>query len=125
MSSPVPNTYDLGRRFEDAALRHLTERGWLIVGRNVRFQRKEIDLVARREDLVAFVEVKGRLGPGYGHPLEAITWRKRREIETVARWWIQRHGCAGVRYRFDAVAVERRSNGALVVTHVEDAWRPE
>jgi putative endonuclease len=121
----VPSTHDLGRRFEGAARRHLTERGWEILAQNVRFRRKEIDLVVRRVDVVAFVEVKGRLGSGYGHPLEAITWRKRREIESVARWWIERHGPARVMYRFDAVAVERASDGALTVTHVEDAWRHE
>jgi putative endonuclease len=120
----VPSTHHLGRRFEDAAHDHLLGKGWEVLGRNVRFRRKEIDLVVRRGDLVAFVEVKGRQGAGFGHPLEAITWRKRREIESVARWWIQRFGAPGFSYRFDAVSVERTGSGALSVTHVEDAWRP-
>ena len=122
--SGVPNTHDIGRRFEDAVALELGRRGWTILARNVRFHRKEIDLVIQRGDLVAFVEVKGRTGDGYGHPLEAITWRKRREVESVARWWIERFGSPGLRYRFDAVAVETGPNRALVVTHVEDAWRP-
>ena len=122
--SAVPSTHDLGRRFEDAAALHLSARGWEVLARNVRFRRKEVDLIIRRENVVAFVEVKGRLGPAYGHPLEAITWRKRQEIESVARWWIERHGCVGASYRFDAVSVEPASDGRLEVTHVEDAWRP-
>jgi putative endonuclease len=120
----VSSTHLLGRLFEDAARDHLVRQGWEILGRNVRFRRKEIDLVARRGDVVAFVEVKGRLGAGFGHPLEAITWRKRREIESVARWWIQRFGTPELSYRFDAVSVERTHAGALSLTHVEDAWRP-
>jgi putative endonuclease len=72
---------------------------------------------------VAFVEVKGRAGPGFGHPLEAITWKKRREIAAVAQWWIQRFGEPGVCYRFDAVAVEPAQDGGFSVQHVEDAWR--
>ena len=94
-----------------------------ILDRNVRFGRREIDLVIRRADVIAFVEVKGRAGAGFGHPLEAITWKKRREIATVALWWIQRFGEPGLSYRFDAVAVEPARDGSLAFQHVEDAWR--
>ena len=118
----MPSTHELGRRFEDLAARHLTSRGWMILDRNVRFGRREIDLVVRQGDLVAFVEVKGRRGRAYGNPLEAITWQKRREIQTVAAWWIQRFGRPEWSYRFDAVAVER-APGRVHIEHVEDAWR--
>jgi putative endonuclease len=117
------NTHALGRGFEDVVAKHLSERGWTILDRNVRFGRREIDLVIRRDRIVAFVEVKGRRGPGYGDPLEAITWKKRREIAAVALWWIQRFGSTGISYRFDAVAVERGRDGSLEIRHVEDAWR--
>jgi putative endonuclease len=73
--------------------------------------------------VVAFVEVKGRKGGGWGHPLDAITALKRREIETVARWWIDRFGRVGDRYRFDAVAVHAGGGGRPRVEHVPDAWR--
>jgi len=119
----VASTHELGRRFEEAAARHLEASGWVVLARNVRFHRKELDLVIRRGEVVAFVEVKGRRGTGYGHPLEAITRHKRSEIEAAARWWIQRFGEPGFRYRFDAVSVEGRADGGLVITHLEDAWR--
>jgi len=119
----MTSTHDVGRRFEGLAARHLTERGWQILARNVRFERKEIDLVARRGRIVAFVEVKGRRSAGFGNALEAITWRKRREIATVAQWWIDCFGTPELVYRFDAVAIDRASDGRLVVRHLEDAWR--
>jgi uncharacterized protein (TIGR00252 family) len=84
----------LGDRGEALAARHLAQAGWRILDRNFRVGRKEIDLVARRGEVVAFVEVKTRAGLGFGHPLEAITWRKRREIQQVAAAWIDRHGRA-------------------------------
>lgn len=93
-----------------------------MVSRNFRMGRKEIDLVARRGGVVAFVEVKTRGGLGYGHPLEAITWKKRREIAQVAAAWIERHGRPDDLYRFDAVSVLARGGG-FDVEHVEDAWR--
>jgi putative endonuclease len=118
------DTHSLGRRFEDAAAAWLEARGWRLVERNVRFQRREIDLIARRAGVLAFVEVKGRRGTRYGRPEEAVTVHKRREIETVARWWIARHGEPELAYRFDVVAVDQRADGALVIDHLEDAWRP-
>ena len=118
------DTHRAGRRFEGVAARHLEARGWRVIERNLRWHRKEIDLVVRRGDLVAFVEVKGRGGRECGHPLEAVTPRKRREIEAVARWWVASRGVAGLVYRFDAVAVEESADGRLRVEHVEDAWRP-
>jgi putative endonuclease len=123
MAGPRKSTHAVGRVYEERVASYLSDRGWRILDRNVRFGRREIDLVIRRADVIAFVEVKGRAGAGFGHPLEAITWKKRREIATVALWWIQRFGEPGLSYRFDAVAVEPARDGSLAFQHVEDAWR--
>ncbi len=94
-----------------------------MVARNYRLGHKEIDLVARRGEVVAFVEVKTRAGYGYGHPLEAITRKKMREIAVVAAAWMERHGQPGDVYRFDGVAIVLPAGGEPVIEHVEDAWR--
>jgi putative endonuclease len=119
----MSGAHDFGNLCERLAADHLMREGWRIVERNYRFGHREIDLIARQGNVVAFVEVKGRRGPEYGHPLEAITHRKRREIERVARHWIARCGQAGVTYRFDAVAVLIGDHGQLRVEHEPDAWR--
>lgn len=116
-------TKALGDRGEALAARHLERHGWTVTHRNFRMGRKEIDLVARRGEVVAFVEVKTRAGAGFGHPLEAVTWKKRREIQQVAAAWIDRFGGPADVYRFDAVAVTVRAGHDPVVEHVEDAWR--
>ncbi len=116
-------SHDFGRLGEDLAARFLAARGWTVIERNFRLGHKEVDLVARRRGVVAFVEVKSRSGPDYGHPLEAITAGKRREIELVARAWVARHGRPGDVYRFDAMAVHRDGGRPPRVEHVEDAWR--
>ncbi|HET6230277.1 MAG TPA: YraN family protein [Longimicrobiaceae bacterium] len=113
----------LGDRGEEIAARHLSAAGWAVLARNFRLGHKEIDLVARRGEVVAFVEVKTRAGLGFGHPLEAITAKKRREIQQVAGAWIERNGAPGDTYRFDAVSVLVRGGGEPVIDHVEDAWR--
>ncbi len=116
------NTVRRGRRFEALAENFLKKRGWRVLDRNVRFLRKEIDLVVEKDGLVAFVEVKGRSGPAFGHPLEAITWRKRHAISVVARAWIARNDFEARSYRFDAISVRVVSGGGLELEHVEGAW---
>ena len=117
--------HHLGILGEDAAAAHLEDRGWTVVDRNVRWGRKEIDLVARRDRLLAFVEVKTRSGRGYGAPEEAVTWKKRREIESVARFYLARQGAVDLDVRFDVVAVRTDRGGRVIeLVHLEDAWRP-
>ncbi len=116
-------SHDFGRRGEASAARYLARHGWTILHRNWRLGHKEIDLVARRGMVVAFVEVKSRSGPDFGHPLEAITAAKRREIERVARAWVARFGTPRTIYRFDAIAIFRHPGCPLEIQHVEDAWR--
>lgn len=113
----------LGSLGEDIAARALERHGWTLLHRNYRFGHKEIDLVARHGEVVAFVEVKTRASAGFGHPLEAITSRKRREIQQVAAAWIQRHGHPSDVYRFDAIAVFISEDRPPRIEHVEDAWR--
>ncbi|MBW3553854.1 MAG: YraN family protein [Gemmatimonadetes bacterium] len=118
----MARSHELGRRGEALAATLLDGGGWTILDRNWRFGHKEIDLIAERDGTVAFIEVKARSGRGFGHPLDAVTARKRRELEIAARVWIDRHGRPGQSYRFDAVWV-LRERGGLSVRHVEDAWR--
>lgn len=117
----------LGRWGEARAARYLERRGWTVLARNYRYGRREVDLVVRRGDLLAFVEVKTRAGDGFGVPQEAITALKRREVEAVAADFLRRHRLEHLPVRFDAVAiVVRRGAGrtAVELDHLEDAWRP-
>ena len=116
------DTVRRGRHFEALAEALLKEKGWRILDRNVRFLRKEIDLVVEKDGLVAFVEVKGRSGPAFGHPREAITWRKRRAISVAANAWIARSDFTARSYRFDAVSVQLMPGGGIELEHVEGAW---
>ena len=115
------NTHRVGRRYEERAATELVARGWSIVDRNVRFGHREIDLIMRRDDIVAFVEVKARRSGRCGHPLESITPQKRRDIERVAEWWVARFGGADEYFRFDAVSVVV-DRGKTRIDHVEGAW---
>jgi putative endonuclease len=119
MSSPR----NLGLLGERLACRRLEALGYTVLERNYRFGHREIDLIVRRGELIAFVEVKARAGDGFGHPLAAITALKRREVERVARRWQARHGRPEYHYRFDAVGITLRPGAEPIVEHVPNAWR--
>jgi putative endonuclease len=121
----------LGLDGEVAALEHLQARGYRILEHRFRIGRFEVDLIAEREGVVVFVEVKTRRGMRHGRPAEAVTWKRRREMERVARAWEDRYGRrtgssrGGLVIRFDVVEVLETSHGGVVVTqHIEDAFRP-
>jgi putative endonuclease len=104
---------------EEQAMRYLLSRGWTLVAHRFRAGRAEIDLIVRRGDLVAFVEVKTRRGEAFGSPLAAVTGPKRRELVKAARVWVDRFGRPSDIYRFDCVGLV---DGRL--DHLEDAFRP-
>jgi putative endonuclease len=115
---------DYGAAGEDAAAALLESTGWKLLARNWRSGRRELDLVARRGRVVAFIEVRARASTAYGHPLETIGWRKRVQLESAARAWIVHHGQPAEVYRFDVVSVVGTGPAAAMeVEHLEDAWR--
>ena len=109
-----------GRWAEDAAAWRLRLAGWRIVARRWRSAAGEIDLVAYRRGLLAFVEVKAR--PSHAAGLEAIQPRQRRRIARAAADFVARHrGLAGLPTRFDVVTVRPWR----LPRHLPDAWRPD
>jgi putative endonuclease len=109
---------------EIAASRWLVARGWQIEAHRFRLGRHDLDLIARRGDLVAFVEVKARRSGRCGAGEESIGGRKRRTIERVAWSWILRHSKPHDRYRFDVIAWRGALGVDAAPVHIEDAWRP-
>jgi len=108
---------------ERVAMAFLVSRGWAIEAHRFRLGHRELDVVARRGELVAFVEVKTRGSSAWGAPAESVLWRKRRTITRVAQVWCERHGRVGDVFRFDVIEVGVGKGGAYRVTHLEDAWR--
>jgi putative endonuclease len=113
---------ELARAGEDIAARFLARHGWQIVGRNVRCGRAgELDIVAERAGVLAFVEVKTRSTDRFGTPGEAVTWRKQNRIRSLARLYLTRVHPTASSIRFDVIEVRTGGPGPLV-THLEGAF---
>ncbi|MDB5160800.1 MAG: Ribonuclease [Candidatus Saccharibacteria bacterium] len=82
------NTTGIGKEAEDAAAAHLTKQGYEILARNWRRRVCEIDIVAKKNKVVYFVEVKYRTSEAQGSGLEYITPQKTRQLKFAAQQWI-------------------------------------
>lgn len=114
---------ELGLRGEETAARALVARGYEIVTRRYRTAHGEIDLVARHGDCLVFVEVKTRMGSGFGGPEDAVTDIKQGRLVWMATDYLARSGLDDSLCRFDVVAVDATVEPP-VVTVFEDAFRP-
>ena len=119
--SMTARSQELGEAGERVAEAWLAQRGWRILDRRFRNGHRDLDLVAEREGQVAFVEVKARTGKEFGQPVEAVNWRKQRELARSASVWIARFGKAEQTFRFDVVGV-LMDGGRVRVQHVENAF---
>ena len=107
-----------GRRGERFAALALRLKGYRILARRFRTTAGEIDLVARRGDLVIFVEVKAR--PTLTEAMDAVGPYAQRRIEAAADRFLSKRGDYGtLSTRFDIVAVLPRR----WPVHVENAWQ--
>lgn len=119
----MPNdSQALGELGERIAERWLCRRGWRLIGRRFRNGHRDIDLIVETDDTVVFVEVKARRPSTFGEPVQAVDWRKQRELVRSAQVWIDRFGSPGRSYRFDVVGVLVDEN-AVRVRHIENAFQ--
>ncbi len=122
--SEVVHRTAIGRSYEELAASHLVEAGFRVLWRNVRIGPLEIDLVAKKDDLVIIVEVRSR-GPGaFEGPLASITWSKRRMLLRAARglWRGRLKKMPDVqRVRIDVVAIRASSDGERRIEWIKGA----
>ena len=108
---------------ERTAIAYLVSCGWNIEAHRFKLGRHDVDLIARRGHMVAFIEVKTRRSVERGSPVESVDRRKQSIIAKVASVWCLRYGRPDDEYRFDLVAVQVHEAGQYTLEHIEDAWR--
>jgi putative endonuclease len=111
----------LGHWGEQKAARYLQEKGYRIIERNMRTPYGEIDLIARHNSFLVFVEVKTRSSSNFGLPEDAITQRKREHLLASAQAYLLQNTDLDGDWRIDVIAVQKVSS-KYKITHFENAF---
>ena len=113
---------DTGVAGEEFASSHLQEKGYIILERNWRFGREEIDIIAQYNDTLVIAEVKTRSGIFFGEPEEFVNRQKQRLLIKAANAYIERKNI-DIEVRFDIISVII-SGSKKKIHHIEDAFHP-
>ena len=111
---------ELGELGEDLAVEELEKNGYEIVERNWRYKKAEIDIIARKNEVLAIVEVKTRSNDYIGNPQDFVTPKKiKMLVEAVNEYVVSKD--LDVEVRFDIMAIIINQN-KLTLEHLEDAF---
>ena len=112
----------VGEIGENLGVKYLVSAGYEILERNWRFSRAEIDIIAKVEEILIFVEVKTRSYNYYGEPSDAIGEHKERMIMDAAQRYMEEIGHEW-EIRFDIISVILSgSGGCEKLEHYKDAF---
>ena len=112
-----------GRKGEELAVEWLKNKDMDILHRNWRSGRYEIDIVARKENLLVFVEVKTRVTRHFGDPLEMVKGNQRNRIIKAANQFVSDNNEKNCSIRFDVVSVID-AGSETDIEYIEDAFFP-
>ena len=115
--------HDHGKLGEGYAKTFLEGKGYLILATNWYHGKLELDIVARKENLLVIVEVKTRVKGSPLDPIAAVTLKKQNQLIKAADGYVQAHEWDG-ETRFDVIAVEL-SDGPPILEHIEEAFYPQ
>ncbi|MCR5665135.1 MAG: YraN family protein [Oscillospiraceae bacterium] len=109
---------------EERAAAYLRRRGWQIVGTNYACRFGEIDIIARRFGVLAFVEVKTRRSASHGEAREFVTAAKRQRLIAAARLYLAEHETE-LQPRFDVIEIYAPEGEKTLfprIVHLENAF---
>ncbi|WP_295770837.1 YraN family protein [uncultured Mucilaginibacter sp.] len=115
--------HELGRRGEAIAKAHLEAAGYEILDENWTFGKAEVDLIAYKDRMIIFTEVKARSGNSFGEPEDFVDNRKQKLLASAADEYIYIMNHQG-EVRFDIVAILFTPQQTYTLKHIEDAFWP-
>ncbi|WP_308165739.1 YraN family protein [Clostridium algidicarnis] len=113
----------LGYHGESLALNYLLFKGYYIIETNFLCKLGEIDIIARDDKYICFIEVKTRYGSHVCTALESITYSKTQKIKRVAKFYIQQNNLHKNFFRFDAIEILLNQYSTPKISLIKDAFR--
>jgi len=110
---------EIGRKGEALAVEYLINKGYIILERNFKHGRLEIDIIGQIKNTIVFIEVKTRQSIRFGYPEEAVDDRKSDHILSCADHYIYENQWKGD-IRFDVISIFLKPE--ISIEHIEDAF---
>ena len=111
---------DLGNKGEQLAADHLLKQDYIILDRNYRFDKAEVDIIARKGDILAIVEVKTRSTADFGNPQDFVKPKQIKNLVKAVDEYVNINQL-DVEVRFDIIAIVREGKN-YVIEHLENAF---
>ena len=111
---------ELGKKGEDLAIGFLIKNGYAIQERNYRFDKAEVDIIAKKENVLAIVEVKTRSTTDFGNPEEFVKPKQiQRLVKAVNEYVIGND--LDIEVRFDIISIVKEKK-YFNIEHIENAY---
>jgi putative endonuclease len=114
-------TQPFGRYGEQLAVKHLQAAGYEVITTNWRCPLGEIDIVAQKDNILVFVEVRSRHADNTEASFESINTRKQTKLAALANAYIDAHKLDEMVWRIDVIGVAIPHAGKAIIEHIEDA----
>jgi putative endonuclease len=111
---------ELGKKGESEATEFLEQKGYEIIERNFVFQKAEIDIIAKKDNILAIVEVKTRSSLDFGLPQDFVKPKKIQLLVKAVNEYVISNDL-DVEVRFDIIAIYNK-NKNFEIEHIEDAF---
>ena len=119
----MPNSYQQkGTWAEVLAQNYLSLKGYTIVSKNCRSRLGEIDIIAKDNGTIVFVEVKAKASTRFGNPKWAVTHQKQKKLSVLALEYLKNTGQSHAKARFDVVAIVYLKNSAPQIELIKNAF---
>lgn len=105
------NKRTVGQIRENLACEFLKSKGALILSRNFRCKAGEVDIIAKDDTYLCFIEVKYRSDDRFGQPQEAVDIKKQKRICNVSKFYLySKYKSSDVPVRYDVIAISQKDD---------------
>ena len=111
---------ELGKKGEQLAVDFLWNKGYKIIERNYRFEKAEVDIIAKKGEILAVIEVKTRSSSDFGNPQDFVKPKQIKNLVKAVDEYVNLNNL-DVEVRFDIVAIVKENN-CYNIEHLEDAF---
>jgi len=111
------NNQTVGKIGEEMAQNFLQKKDYKILEKNFRSRYGEIDLIAIKDNLIKFVEVKTRIGTSKGMPYEAVNYYKIKHLERACQYFLLKKNLKNYKLSLDVISIIL--NGKLEIEKID------